>query len=109
MNKQEMFSKVVDRVVASDMLHAKWLNTLSYLENCGARKIAKFEDPVGTNITILKHAAEEARHAYYLKKQIAKIGANLCPDYAKEYILSPSASYYYLHKLDVETCRFLKN
>ena len=43
------------------------------MENTGARKISRFEHPVATDIIVLKHAAEEARHAYYLKKLIGKI------------------------------------
>jgi hypothetical protein len=31
---------ILNVIVACNELHAKWLNTLSYLENCGARKIA---------------------------------------------------------------------
>ena len=52
--------------------HAKWLNTLSFLENCGARKIAACEHPTLVKEEMLKHAAEEFRHAHHLKRQIDK-------------------------------------
>ena len=78
------------------------------MENTGARKISASEDPVTVTYIILKHAAEEHRHAFYLKKQIEKAGMGLCPTYASEYLLAPAQSKYYLNLLDVEVCRYLK-
>jgi len=101
------FKSLIETVVANNDIHAKWLNTLSMMENTGARKISKFEHPVLTDIVILKHAAEEARHAYYLKKQISKLAAE-SPDYSFPYLLSPMESYHYLHSLDVLVSRYLK-
>jgi bacterioferritin (cytochrome b1) len=77
------FQNIIKAVTADNQLHARFL-------------------------MILKHAAEESRHAYYLKKQISKLGKNLCPDYAWNNLLAPLASYHFLHKLDVEACRLLK-
>lgn len=102
-------SNVISRIVADDQLHARWLNTLSLMENTGARKISACEDPATVTYIILKHAAEEHRHAFYLKKQLEKVeGVNL-PTYAGEYLLAPSSSKYYLNQLDVSVCRYLKN
>lgn len=101
--------KVIAKIVVSDDTHAKWLNSLSMMENTGARKISKYEHPVNTGIIVLKHAAEEARHAYYLKKQISKLGKDICPDYSYPYLLAPVESHHYLNMLDVEACRYLKN
>jgi bacterioferritin (cytochrome b1) len=109
MNQVEQLKKVVDKVVASNEMHARWLNSLSMMENTGARKISKYEHPVNLDIIVLKHAAEEARHAYYLKKQIDKLGKNACPDYSYPYLLASVESYQYLNMLDVEACRYLKN
>ncbi|MEO6149685.1 MAG: hypothetical protein ABIN95_08395 [Mucilaginibacter sp.] len=96
-------------IIADNHLHAKWLNTLSLMENTGARKISASEDPVTVTYIILKHAAEEHRHAFYLKKQIEKTGDGFCPTYSSEYLLAPGYSKYYLNQLDVEVCRYLKN
>lgn len=104
-----VFEDTLEKIVADDSLHAKLLNTLSLMENVGARKISKYEHPVNVSLTILKHAAEEARHAFYLKKQISKLGEDLCPDYSFEYLLAPIASYQYLHQLDAKACRYLYN
>lgn len=102
-----LFEQTLERIVADDQLHAKLLNTLSLMENVGARKISKYEHPVNVSLTVLKHAAEEARHAFYLKKQIGKLGDDLCPDYNFDYLLAPIHSYQYLHQLDASTCRYL--
>lgn len=95
-------------IIAEPSMHAKWLNTLSLMENAGARKISACEDPQTVTYIILKHAAEEHRHAFYLKKQIEKTGDNNYPTYEPKYLLAPAQSRYYLNQLDVDVCRYLK-
>jgi len=99
---------LLPQIISDNQLHARWLNTLSLMENTGARKISASEDPVTVTYIILKHAAEEHRHAFYLKKQIEKTG-DVCPTYAPEYLLAPAYSKYYLNQLDIDVCRYLKN
>ena len=101
--------KIIKAIIADNDLHARWLNTLSLMENTGARKISASEDPVSVTYIVLKHAAEEHRHAFYLKKQIEKVGQGICPTYATEYLIAPASSKYYLNQLDVSVCRYLKN
>lgn len=108
MDLQTVLAQAIDKIVQDNSLHAKWLNSLSMMENTGARKISKYEDPVKTGIIVLKHAAEEARHAYYLKKLIGKLDADACPDYSHPYLLAPVESSQYLNRLDVEACRYIK-
>jgi rubrerythrin len=100
--------KLLSFIIADNELHARWLNTLSLMENTGARKISASEDPLTVTYIILKHAAEEHRHAFYLKKQIEKTGNVHCPTYAAEYLLAPTFSKYYLNQLDIEVSRYLK-
>ncbi len=95
-------------IIADKTLHAKWLNTLSLMENTGARKISASEDPLTVTYIILKHAAEEHRHAFYLKKQIEKAGSAACATYAPEFLLAPTYSKYYLNQLDIQVSRYLK-
>jgi hypothetical protein len=104
-----MLNTLLPKIIADDQLHARWLNTLSLMENTGARKISASEDPLTVTYIILKHAAEEHRHAFYLKKQIEKTGEDLCPTYAAEYLLASAYSRYYLNQLDIDVCRYLKN
>ncbi len=100
---------ILPRIITDNRLHARWLNTLSLMENTGARKISASEDPLTVTYIILKHAAEEHRHAFYLKKQIEKTAADSCPTYAAEYLVAPAFSKYYLNQLDVQVSRYLKN
>jgi hypothetical protein len=102
-------AKLLPIIISNNELHSKWLNTLSLMENTGARKISACEDPLTVTYIILKHAAEEHRHAFYLKKQIEKVDGTLCPTYQPDYLLAPAQSRYYLNQLDVEVCRYLKN
>src|ERR1700758_2678612 len=83
-------------IVASDELHVKWLNTLSFLENCGARKIAVCEHPTLVKEEMLKHAAEEFRHAHHLKRQIDKINSFSLCDYSPHHILGGYQTLHYL-------------
>lgn len=100
---------LINYIVKNPFIHAKWLNTLSYLENAGARKISSCEHKTKVDLIQLKHAAEEHRHAFYLKKQILKISENSCPNYESNYLLAPYSTQQYLNRLDIETCRYLKN
>ncbi|WP_421939688.1 hypothetical protein [Pedobacter sp.] len=103
-----MLDSVLKSIVSDKVLHAKWLNTLSYMENAGAKKISASEHKENVNLIVLKHAAEEHRHAYYLKKQIAKVDEALCKTYTNAELLSPNYTKYYLHALDIAVCRYLK-
>ncbi|MBP2619233.1 hypothetical protein [Chryseobacterium jejuense] len=102
------FHHLLRRIVQDGSTHAKWLNTLSFMENAGARKISKCEHPVLVTQIQLKHAAEEHRHAYYLKKQIGKIDPELCKTYESRELLAPVATRQYLHSLDIKACRYLQ-
>ncbi|MES2829283.1 MAG: hypothetical protein V4687_14065 [Bacteroidota bacterium] len=99
---------ILENIVSDNTLHAKWLNTLSYMENAGAKKISASEDKENVNLIILKHAAEEHRHAYYLKKQLDKLDGNLCKTYTNAELLTPNNTKFYLNALDVSVCRYLK-
>jgi len=98
---------LIQHIVTIPSLHGLWLNTLSYLENCGARKIASCEHPTAVKEEMLKHAAEEFRHAFYLKMQLNRIGQSY-EDYRRSHLLGGWAAYNYLNTLDVKTSRYLR-
>ncbi len=104
-NKMEQVLRII---VSKPEIHVKWLNTLSFMENVGARKISACEHKTHVDIIQLKHAAEEHRHAYYLKKQIQKLLPHTCENYESHSLLAANATRYYLHKLDINVCRLLK-
>jgi uncharacterized ubiquitin-like protein YukD len=101
-------TSILENIVNNNQLHSKWLNTLSYMENAGARKISASEHKEDVTLLILKHAAEEHRHAYYLKKQLVKIDDRTCKTYTNSELLAPNYTKYYLNTLDVYVCRYLK-
>jgi uncharacterized ubiquitin-like protein YukD len=101
-------TSILENIVNNNQLHSKWLNTLSYMENAGARKISASEHKEDVTLLILKHAAEEHRHAYYLKKQLVKIDEQTCKTYTNSELLAPNYTKYYLNTLDVYVCRYLK-
>ena len=102
--------QIIETIIQDDEVHARFLNTLSLMENTGARKISASEHKTKVSYLILKHACEEARHAFYLKKQISKVGIiDNFPSYENQYLLAPFASYTYLQCLDIQVCRYLKN
>ncbi|SIT23279.1 hypothetical protein SAMN05421786_111103 [Chryseobacterium ureilyticum] len=103
------FHRLLKKIVQDGGTHAKWLNTLSFMENAGARKISKCEHPILVSQIQLKHAAEEHRHAYYLKKQISKIDPELCKTYEDKELLASIATRQYLHSLDIKACRYLQD
>jgi hypothetical protein len=107
--KSMELEELLQHIVSDDHTHARFLNTLSLQENIGARKISANEQPETSTYMVLKHAAEEHRHAFYLKKQIAKLSISACPTYEPDYLLAPYSSKYYLNKLDLMTSRYLKD
>ncbi len=105
---EEPLRYIVKAVIENDVLHAKWLNTLSFLENVGARKIAACEHPTLVKEEMLKHAAEEFRHAHYLKRQIKKVSQAHLDGYTPSELLGGMAAMRYLPQLDIQACRYLK-
>lgn len=101
--------QLLPAIIACPKQHAKWLNTLSFLENCGARKIAACEHPTLVKEEMLKHAAEEFRHAHYLKRQIVKVSTESMETYAPSLMLGGVATLHYLERLDWLACRYLKS
>lgn len=100
--------RLIAYIIANQELHLRWLNTLSYLENCGARKIAACEHPTQVSEMMLKHAAEEFRHSYILKKQMTRLGESL-PTYERQFLLGGWQTVHYLNKLDLHINRYLKH
>lgn len=99
---------ILIQIVENDELHALWLNSLSFMENMGARKISACENHETVDIIQLKHAAEEHRHAYYLKKQISKLAYKGCKHYTIGDLLAPIATRQYLQRLDMACSRYVQ-
>ena len=79
--------------------HARFLNTLSLLEHIGSRKImvSQTRGPLGEGV--LKHLAEETRHAFFFKRAAEKI-AGRTMTYTDADTLAPSSARMYFARLD---------
>lgn len=102
------FTKQLKKIIQHPKLHARFLNTLSYLENCGAKLIARSEHPTMVPKEVLKHAAEEFRHAYFLKSQIEKVFPGSHKTYQQKELFGSFAAKHYLYRLNAQICRFLQ-
>jgi hypothetical protein len=92
--------QIVSTVISSPALHAKWLNTFSYLEYLGFRKIVKSQNATGLSTETLSHAVEEGRHALKLKKLATKMGGKDFDNYNESTILCARDANNYFQTLD---------
>lgn len=100
MQTQERLEDLIGAVVADPALHARWLNTFSYLEYVGFRKIVKSQRAEVLTAAILGHACEEGRHALGLKKLAIKLGGAEFDSYAPEVLLCGEEAEAYFQDLD---------
>jgi hypothetical protein len=103
MQTQDRLEDFIAAIVADPALHARWLNTFSYLEYVGFRKIVKSQRAEVLTAAILGHACEEGRHALGLKKLAIKLGGAQFDSYAPEVLLCGEEAEAYFQDLD-RTC-----
>jgi hypothetical protein len=93
-------SSIMSVIVANPELHARWLNTFSYLEYIGFRKIVKSQNAQDLNVEVLSHAVEEGRHALLLKRLAIKTGGLQFNTYSPDMLLCGSEAEKYFQGLD---------
>lgn len=96
----DSLAALMDRVVRDPDVHARWLNTLSYLEYIGFRKIVKSQDARMMTQATLLHANEEGRHALLLKSQSMKVGGERFDSYLPELLLCGEDAEAYFQSVD---------
>lgn len=96
----EQIKEILDIIIPDDLLHARWLNTLSFLEHVGTRKIHKTQSGPALTDVILQHASEEARHAHFFKRMAEKVSPGSCPNYENQYLLAGYSGFRYFQSLD---------
>jgi len=97
---------LLDRIVAEPNRHARMINTLSLLEHMGSHKIMATQHSVAIDQATLKHIAEEAHHAFFMKRQAEK-AAERALEYVAEDLLAPSSARMYFQRLEGATLRAL--
>jgi hypothetical protein len=97
---------VLGRIVSEVALHARLLNTLSMLEHLGSHKIMATQHAPDIDQPTLKHVAEEAGHAYFMKRQAEKT-ADRPLEYVAADLLAPAAARMYFQRLEAALARLL--
>lgn len=92
----------LQKTIADKYLHACWLNSLSYLEYRGFRKIVRSQSTEEITKEILLHVNEEVKHALILKKLAIKIGGINFSHYSEKTMLSGQNLKKYFYNLDLE-------
>jgi tRNA isopentenyl-2-thiomethyl-A-37 hydroxylase MiaE len=100
MSRENCLEGLIGQIVADTALHARWLNTFSYLEYVGFRKIVKSQRADALTAAILGHACEEGRHALGLKKLAVKLGGTGFDSYAPQVLLCGEEAEAYFQDLD---------
>jgi hypothetical protein len=97
---------LLDAIVAVPQRHARMQNTLSLLEHMGSHKIMATQHAAGIDQPTLKHLAEEAHHAYFMKRQAEKTSARPL-EYVAHDLLAPAAARMYFQRLEGAMVRTL--
>ncbi len=92
--------KIIRQIVSNHRLQARWLNTFSYLEYIGFRKIVKSQAAHQLSAETLAHAVEEGRHALRLKKAALKMGGEDFNRYSEDTLLCRRQAEHYFQALD---------
>jgi hypothetical protein len=97
---------LLDIIVADPKRHARMINTLSLLEHMGSHKILLTQHSAAIDQATLKHVAEEAHHAFFMKRQAEKT-AERALEYVADDLLAPSSARMYFQRLEGATVRAL--
>jgi hypothetical protein len=97
---------LLDSIVAEPKRHARMINTLSLLEHMGSHKILLTQHSAAIDQATLKHVAEEAHHAFFMKRQAEKT-AERALEYVADDLLAPSCARMYFQRLECVTVRTL--
>lgn len=90
---------LLNRIIPDAPLHGRFLNTLSMLEHMGSQKIMATQQGPRIDQATLKHVAEEAHHAYFMKRQAEKTAARPLEFCAAD-LLAPAAARMYFQRLE---------
>ena len=88
-------------ICAEPAVHARFLNMLSLLEHIGSRKIMTSPAMAEADAEMLKHLAEETRHAFFFKRAAEKMARHSL-DYGAADTLAGASAGFYMGRLDAE-------
>lgn len=85
--------------IADPSRHAKFLNTLALLEHIGSYRIMVTQHGVDLAQPTLRHLAEEAHHAWFMKRQAEKTAGRPL-GFRPDELLAGSLARSYFHRLE---------
>ncbi|MDR3448401.1 MAG: hypothetical protein P4M15_01395 [Alphaproteobacteria bacterium] len=102
MNKplEQPFRDFLSATVADASAHARFLNLLSMLEHMGSRKIMLSQMKGILTQDILKHLAEETRHAFFFKREAEKMSGSAIEGYPSDRTMAVPSGRLYFGRLD---------
>ncbi len=87
-------------IVRDPPAHARFMNMLSMLEHMGSRKIMVSQMHGVLTEDTLKHLAEEARHAYFFKRQAERIAGKALDGFTEDNTMARVSALMYFGRLD---------
>ena len=99
---------LLTRIVNDRNVHARFANTLSFLEYIGARKILKSQEQFGVTGDLLAHVSEEIRHAQLFKRIALSLDPTVT-DYRPENLWRGQTAQAYFQGLDKAASQLLAN
>lgn len=91
---------LIEAAKANTRTHARLLNTFSFLEYLGFRKIVKTQNGANMSLEIMQHALEEGRHAKLLKTMAIQVGGAVYSRYDERTALDLVAARAYFNGLE---------
>lgn len=101
------FRAFLRTVIAQPEDHTRFLNLLSLLEHIGSRKIMLSQMKGILTQDILKHLAEETRHAFFFKREAEKLAGQKLEGYPDAETLAAGPGKLYFGRLDAGLTRDL--
>jgi hypothetical protein len=95
--------EILDRIIASPALHARFVNTLARMEYVGVRKLLKSRRAERLDLNGLQHMLDENVHALRLKKAATMLAESVAVDvttFSDSDTLAGDAGEEYLQALD---------
>lgn len=97
---------LLNRIVPEPELCGRFVNTLSMLEHVGSHKIMSTQHSAAIDQSTLKHLAEEAHHAFFMKRQAEKTSGRPL-EYVDADLLAPASARMYFQRLESAMLRVL--
>lgn len=88
------------RLLENPSAHARFVNTLSFIEYVGARKILKSQRAEFFSLELLTHVSEEIRHARRLKRLALEMSDGRLDSYGAGHLLAGKAAEAYVQAVD---------